>query len=481
MPGSDRVVTLPCGDVAGVVQDGVARHLGIPYAAAPVGENRFRLPRPAPAWTGVRDATGFGPTAPQSPYPGALNPLLPSVIVPGDDFLNLNIWAPAEATDAPVMVWIHGGSFAHGSNALDIYDGTAFARDGVVLVAVNYRLGAEGFSDLDGAPLNLGIADQLAALRWVQANIAAFGGDPSRVTVFGQSAGGGSVAALLAHPEAPSLMNRAIIQSGPLQTGSRSPITRSIAKVLGIPCTRDAFAAVSPTELLRAQDTVTAGGTPITGGPSFRLTVGGDIVPRDPFDVLREGVAIPLLIGTTTQEYRLWFVPTGKLGSFTRLHLFLARLKFTVSAAAVRTYRRNRHGAPAGVILGALATDLLLRVPANEVADARLSRGAPTHVYEFDWRSPVGTDAAGPLGAAHAMELGFVFDRLDGPDARALAGPDAPAELATLMHRAWVDFAVSGDPGWAAWTQDRPVQRFDGADNPLLYAPREDERRSLTS
>lgn len=475
------LVTTSFGQVRGTARDGIERYLGIPYAATPVGELRFALPSPPPAWDGERDATSQGPTAPQNPYAGALARILPTVNIPGDSFLHLNICTPVnrETGLLPVMVWFHGGSLQHGSNALAGYDGGAFARDGVVFVAPNYRLGAEGFSVLDGAPMNLGLADQMAALRWIQAGIAAFGGDPARVTVFGQSAGGNTVAALLAHPDASTLFSRAIIQSGPLTAlppATAGKITALMAKDLGIAATRDAFLDVSPSDLLAAQARVTAGSTPITGGAGYSMAVDPSLVPVNPQDALEggAGTGIPLLIGTTTDEARLWLVPTGLVMKLKWFHLAVARRKVGISAAAVKLFKRNRPDSVTGEVLGALATDKLLRVPMNQVADARLDRGASTHVYEFSWPSPVEY-----LRAAHAVELGFVFDNLASPDSVGLAGADAPQALATDMHRAWVDFATSGDPGWPSWTPERPVKTFDGGANAVVAAPREDERRAI--
>ncbi|WP_051388941.1 carboxylesterase/lipase family protein [Arthrobacter sp. 35W] len=417
--------TVSGGVLEGVAEDGVQRFLGVPYAAAPFGAHRFARPAPAPSWEGPRDATRHGPTSPQSPYPGRLGELMPSISIPGEEILNVAIWAPVKAAaPLPVMVWFHGGSLSRGANALPVYDGTAFARDGVVLVAVNYRLGAEGFSVLDGAPLNLGLLDQIAALEWVQREIAAFGGDPAQVVIFGESAGGNTVAALLGAPAAQGLFARAIIQSGPLVAAppaAAARITASIAKHLGIPATREAFAAVEPAALVAAQDTVTAGTTPITGGLGYSLAIDGGTIPQAPLDALTQGAAagVPLLIGTTTEEYRLWFLPSGLVNKLGRLHLAIGRRKAGVSGAAVRVFKRNRPGASPGILLGAIATDLLLREPANRVADARLGQAAPTYLYEFGWRSPVDD-----LGAAHALELGFVFDTVDTPDARSLAGPN---------------------------------------------------------
>lgn len=476
------LLTISTGAVRGVANGGIDRFLGIPYAAAPVGELRFALPAPAASWAGVREATTHGATAPQNPYSGALARILPTAIIEGEDFLNLNVFTPAGRGNEllPVIVWFHGGSLQHGSNALAGYDGGPFARDGVVFVAPNYRLGVEGFSVLEGAPLNLGLADQMAALRWVQAEISRFGGDPGRVTVMGQSAGGNTVAALLAHPDAPSLFSQAIIQSGPLVAQppkSAGKITRAIAKDLGVPATREAFMAISATELLAAQARVTAGSTPLTGGAGHALAIASPLIPVNPQDAMKSGAGagIPLLIGTTTDEARLWLVPTGLVMKLKWLHLAVVRRKVGISAAAVKLFKRNHPDSITGEILGQLATDKLLRVPANQLADARLARNATTYMYEFSWPSPVEY-----LRAAHAVELGFVFDQLTSPDSIGLAGAEAPQDLATRMHRAWVDFASSGDPGWQPWTAQRPVKTFDGDTNPVVFAPREDERAALT-
>jgi para-nitrobenzyl esterase len=362
-----------------------------------------------------------------------------------------------------------------------------------VLVALNYRVGAEGFSVLDGAPLNLGLADVVEALRWVrreiaafggdpanealrwvQREIAAFGGDPANVTVFGQSAGAILLSALVANP--PGLFARAILQSGPPSaspTGRAGRITRLMAGKLGVAPTRAAFTAVSAADLVAAQVAVTAGSTPITGGAAFALAIGDGLVPAEPLAAILAGggSGIPIMLGATTEEYRLWFVPTGLMDKISAGLFAAARLKFRISGRILRVYRANRPGASRGELFGALATDLLLRLPFNRIADARLAGPAPTHLYEFAWPSPVMS-----LGAAHAVELGFVFDRVDSPDAVGLAGADAPQQLADDMHSAWVRFATTGDPGWPAWDATRPVQVFDAPASAVVRAPREDER-----
>jgi para-nitrobenzyl esterase len=469
-------LTLSNGRIRGATANGIDRYLGIPYAAAPVDELRFALPAAHPGWSVERDATTLGATAPQAAYRGAIGELLPTVQIPGDEYLNVNVWAPSGASGLPVMVWVHGGSFAHGSNALSGYDGTTFARDGVVYVAANYRVGTEGFSVIDGAPLNLGIADVIAALRWVQKEIAAFGGDPNNVTVFGQSAGSILLSAIVAHPEARSLFARAILMSGApsaLAEKDAAKISQLQAKRLGIGATRSAFAAIPPDELVTAADEVMAGGTPITGGPGFGPAIGEDLVPVDPLKAILGGAGkeIPLLIGSTSEEYRLWFVPSGLINRISAPLFAAARAKFRITGRVLQPYRANRPGASRGELFGALATDILLRLPINRVADARLALGGWTHVYEFTWPSPVQE-----LGAAHAIELGFVFDGVADKDWERLVGGAAPQQLADDMHRAWVAFVKTGDPGWAPWNERRPVQTFDAPESKVVYSPREGER-----
>ncbi|MEU8528140.1 carboxylesterase family protein [Streptomyces sp. NPDC048629] len=473
------VVDTASGKVRGVREEHATVFRGIPYAAPPFGPRRFRAPQPPEPWQGVRDAADFGPTAPKHPYAPPLDALLPDPDVPGEDCLNLNVWTPSPGDGRlPVMVWIHGGSFCHGSNSVPVYDGTAFARDSVVLVSVNYRLGVEGFAVLPDAPANPGLLDQVAALEWVRDNIAAFGGDPDQVTVFGESAGGISVAALLAAPRAAGLFRRAVVQSGApmaVPPGKARRTTRAIAGRIGVPATAEALRTVPVARTVEAQRQVLAGGNPITGGAGFHPVVDGDLLPRDPMAALADGAGadVDVLMGTTTEEYRLWFVPSGLTERVGPLMLRLAMLRKRVPRAAARLYRANRPGATPGEILGALATDLLLRIPQNRLADARPA--GRTHLYEFAWP----TDVRG-LGACHALELGFVFDTLGSSAVQALTGPDAPRDLADAMHAAWVGFARTGDPGWPAWDPTRPVMTFGSGPDAaarLVHAPREAERK----
>ncbi len=477
------VVTVSTGAVRGTREGALDRFLGIPYAAPPVGDRRFRAPESASAWEGERDASAFGATAPQRPYSPAIAKYLGSVEVPGDDILTANVWTPSDrAPDAalPVLVFVHGGALTRGVTALPTYDGERFARHGIVFVSIQYRLGQEGFAVLDDVPQNLGVLDQELALRWVRREIAAFGGDPARVTVMGHSAGANTLAALLALPHAKELFDRAILQSGPLE--ARPPkkagrMSREIAKRLKVATTRAGFAAVPADELVAEQTAIAAGGSPLGGGPTVALTIGGEAVPRNPLTALLEGAGrgIPLLIGSTSEEYRLWLVPSGAVDKATWLTVTVARLAARVPARIVRAHRTRRPGAKPGEVLGEVIGDILLRGPITRFADSRVAAAdSPTWVYEFRWRSPVDG-----LGAAHVMELGFVFDRLAEPDAIGIGGPDGPQSLADAMHRAWVSFVVDGDPGWEPWSERRPVEAFDADGGHIDYAPRQNELDGL--
>ncbi|GAA1146551.1 carboxylic ester hydrolase [Microbacterium oxydans] len=451
---SSPYATLSTGIVRGVEEAGIVRYLGIPYAMAPFGEHRFREPQPVATWDGVRDALEFGPTPPQVPYAGAIGELLGSVRIDGDDILTANVWAPSDASGAPVLLWIHGGALERGTAALPLYDGAVFAQAGIVFVSINYRLGSEGFSVLEGAPRNLGLRDAAAALEWVHREVAALGGDPTRITAMGESAGGAIVAGLLARADSRALISRAIIESGPLQAQTPKKagrVTARLAKRLGVRADRVSFAALTPEKLLDARKAQSAGSSPLGGAPAFQLAIDPESLPRSPHEVLRE-IDTPLLIGSNTDEYRLWF-PPEVLAGIGEFKLQAARLLSRIPRRAVAAYRSAFPDAGAGEILGQLVTDVMLRAPLSRVAAARPEK---THVYEFAWPSPVRD-----LRAAHALELGFVFDRLDDEEAARLAGPDAPRDLAAEMNASWVGFVTSGDPGWPAYGDDRLTRVFD--------------------
>lgn len=458
--GSRPRVRIACGVVEGRRgPHGTAVFRGIPYAAPPVGALRFAAPAPPAAWDGVRDAGAYGPTAPKVPYPEPFATLLPDPEIPGDDCLNLNVWTPDPGgRGLPVMVWIHGGALTRGSAAVPVYEGSAFARDGVVLVSFNYRLGVLGYGLFPDAPANRGLLDQIAALEWVRDNIAAFGGDPARVTVFGESAGAISIGALLAAPKAAGLFSRAVLQSGAPELLARDRVramVRRMASLLKVPATAGAFAAAALPDLLAAQAAVLRRSNPLLGGPAFGLVADPGTVPADPVAAAAD---IPLLMGWTTEEYRLWLAPTGGMRLLDRLGPLagtLARLRAGKDRAAVREARAALPGSGPADLAGQLLTDRLLRDPLRRLAGAR--RASPSFLYEFAWPSGVPG-----LGACHALELGFVFDTLGVPEASWLAGQDTPQALADEMHAAWVRFAVAGEPGWAPWNGAGPPKVFGG-------------------
>ncbi|MCX5394783.1 carboxylesterase/lipase family protein [Streptomyces sp. NBC_00094] len=433
---------------------GVTSFLGIPYAAPPFGALRFRAPAPPEPWTGVRDATAHGPTAPHAPYAPPFDALIPENHIPGEDCLNLDIRTPAPGPGAalPVMVWMHGGAFTNGSGSASGYDGSAFARDGVVCVNLNYRLGSDGFLHLPGRPDNRGLLDQIAALRWIRENIASFGGDPDRVTVFGESAGAMSIGTLLTTEAARGLFRRAVLQSGAchhyLRPASARLIAARLAERLGIEPTPAAFEAVPLPELLYVQAELR---TEVSADPD-PARWGEAVLNMMPFEPVRPGLTLPgpdgdvdLLIGSNREEYRLFLVPTRRLQAFPESSLRAMTAAYGLDPGeALPVYRDARPDATPGELLDAVATDWFYRIPAIRLAEAVPG----SHLYEFAWRSPL---FDGTLGACHALELPFVFDRLHDPSYAPLLGDRPPQALADAMHGAWISFATTGDPGWEAY------------------------------
>lgn len=484
----EPVAAVAGGQVKGTSHSGVNAFLGIPYAAPAVGRGRYREPQPVVPWQGQRDATSHGPTPAQTPYPAPMDEVLPSSVTPGEGYLNVNVWAPSEGENLPVMVWLYGGAFVRGANSIPTYDGSAFARDGVVMVAVNYRLGAPGFAVLEGAPTNLGLRDQIAALTWVRENVAAFGGNPDAVTLFGESAGAMSVATLMASPAARGLFHRAIVQSGGATVACSLDdarlVSAELAAQLAVPATAEAFGGLDPDDVLAAQTAVALavqadpnpqrwGASILKGGlgiMSLFPVIDGDVVPELPQAGIADGAAagMPLLLGTTTEEYRLFLVSTGLADVVSTEMLPVLAARFGWPTGAIETYTANRPGASAGDIASAILTDAAFRVPATALAAAQHAAGGPVYSYEFAWPTPVSR-----LGACHALELGFVFDTL--AHGSAMSGETAPQQVADEMHSAWVAFAREGNPGWAAWSPDDPaVMTFD-LESEVVNGPRADE------
>jgi len=485
--GTNPVVQTRSGAARGYVAEGVHVFKGIPYAAAPFGANRLRPPQPVAPWSSVRDALAFGPTPPKPPIPPQVSALLPERAIPGEDCLNLNIWSPnLGSTRCLVMVWIPGGMFEYGTAATAWYDGSHFARDGVVCVTINYRIGAEGFLYLGEGNANRGLLDQIAALQWVRENIATFGGDPDNVTIFGESAGAMSVSTLLAMPRAEGLFHRAIAQSGAahhvMSVASAERIRDILAGKLGVEATREAFAAVPVDRVIAAQVDLKAdlvshpdperwGAEVVTTLLPWQPVVDKVTIPTPPLDRIVAGASadIDLMVGTNTDEHRLFLASTGALDQITDESLARAVVAYGLPVeAALATYRAAHPGASPGDLLAAIQTDWYWRIPAIRMADAHAKNSPVTWMYEFAWRSP---QFGGRLGAAHSLEIAFVFDTL-GAETEPLLGPNPPQQLAGAMHLAWVAFVASGDPGWPKYDlQRRATMRFgatsDVVDDPL--------------
>ncbi|HEV2581124.1 MAG TPA: carboxylesterase/lipase family protein [Ktedonobacteraceae bacterium] len=473
----DTIVNTRLGAVRGSIIDGIATFKGIPYAANPFGTDRFRPPQPAQAWDGVRDALAYGPTSPKPGYAAPFDALLPEPAIAGLDCLNLNVWSPdVGRVGLPVMVWIHGGSFANGSGAVPTYNGRRFARDGAVCVTINYRLGPHGFLYLGEGTANLGLLDQVAALKWVQENIAAFGGDPSNVTIFGESAGAFSVSTLLAMPRAAGLFRRAILQSGAghhaLQTETSRLIGQYLAEKLGVEPTPDGLASV-PFERIIAAQVKLANEVNTRPDPArwrevlfnymlFEPVIDGEILPSLPMTAIAGGASsdVDVMVGTNTEEWRFFTVPNGVIDMITGDILAFAVTAYGLSPAeTLAFYREALPGASAGDLQAALVTDWFFRVPAIRLAEARTAGKGATYMYEMAWRSP---QFGGRMGACHGLELSFVFDNLDQEENRAMVGDNPPQQLADAMHSAWVAFAISGDPGWSRYDLNRrATMRFD--------------------
>jgi len=473
----DAIVESRWGKLRGRFSNGVTAFKGVPFAAPPFGANRLRPPKPVEPWEGVRDAFEFGPKSPKVAYPPGIADALAELVGPGEDCLTLNVWTPETgAAGRPVMVWIPGGMFEfHATGASVFYDGGRFARDGVVCVTLGYRVGAEGFLYLGDGLANLGLLDQIAALKWVRENIAAFGGDPGQVTIFGESAGGMSVATLLTMPRARGLFRRAIVESGntPNVTSAATAerIGRRLADLMGVDASREAIAATAPERVLQAQtllrneliarpDPAFWGEVALSSLP-WAPTVDGEILPEPPIEAIRAGAAsdMELLVGSNTEETRLFLLSDGSIDRITEEALSRLAAAYGLSAEGLNAYRAAYPGASAGDLFSAIQTDWYWRIPALRMAGAHAAKArAATFMYEFAWRSP---QMGGRLGAAHGVEIAFVFDTL-GLGTEPMLGRDPPQPLADDMHRAWVSFAVTGDCGWPQYDPlRRSTMRFD--------------------
>lgn len=508
----DPVVETAAGRLRGTERKGIRLFRGVPYARAPVGRLRFRPPQPQPPWRGVRDALSTGAAAPQpEPLQAFLRPILRGGAGAHDeDCLYLNVWTPGcDDARRPVLVWLHGGAFVFGSGSTVLYSGRRLARRGdAVVVTINYRLGALGFlhlADLLGSDelfaSNLGLLDQIAALEWVRDNIAAFGGDPGNVTVFGESAGAMSVGALLGAPRARSLFHRAILQSGAAQHVSSPERACAVAEFFlheaGLDLARAERLRRLPADaILAAQQRAALRYGFAEGQLPWQPVVDGRLIPVPPLEALRRGAAkdIPVLVGTNRDEWKLFTLADrsahrlDEAGLRWRLGHELQRFGAGERVERViEAYRRapSGRGATPFELFAAFQTDRIFRWPAIRLAEAQAESGARSFSYLFTWTPPL---FAGRVGACHGLEVPFVFGTIRHPALRPLLGSTRSARgVARAMQEAWTSFARGGIPSCfelGAWPGYDATRRTTVLLGPRCFAedaPLDAERRLFES
>jgi para-nitrobenzyl esterase len=466
------VVRLDAGSISGTHADGVGAYLGIPFAAPPVGALRWRAPQPPAAWTATRACTAYGPSCPQGGSPFGRHD---DDTRTSEDCLYLNVWAPEGAAQAPVMVWIHGGGFVNGSGAKPYYDGAALARAGVVVVTINYRLGAFGFfchpalaaESSAHASGNYGLMDQLAALRWVGRNIAAFGGDSGNVTIFGESAGAVSVLTLMTLPAAQGLFHRAIAQSGSAPERLPGPVEaqrfwRTRAQKVGIP---DWEGGLDALRKLDAKTLVSmSNGIGATPGASMRETLcrDGAVIADDPAVVFAAGkeARVPLIVGSNADEGTL-FAQKGA-PSTVKAYEALLRERFPAMADAILArYPAKRDADAADAYADALG-DATFTASARRVARLHATNGHPTYRYFFTRTTRLATRLG--LRAFHGAEIVYAFGNVQG----VRFGAD-DRQLSAAMRAYWASFARTGTPqapnapAWPRYGADDRVLVLDTA------------------
>ena len=439
------------GLVRGRLANGGRAFTGIPYAQPPMGALRFCAPRPVQPWAGELDATRPAQVPPQD-----MDPALPQTGVMSEDCLQLNVWTPQESGPHPVLVWIYGGGNATGSSSLPPYQGETFARDGVVCVSCNYRVGVLGFLELgevtgpqDAGSSNNALRDQVLVLEWVKHNIAAFGGDPQNVTLAGQSAGAWNCATLMALPAAKGLFRRAILASGGADTvytpDHAHEFARQFVAQLG---GRHRLRSASISELLSAQKAAQANASTLI---VFRPTIDGEYLPAPPIELLRRGCAgsVTTMVGHTQDELRYFFTPEAADNPASQrllLHLNTASLPPMISA-----YQRAFPDIPRGERMLRLLSADLIGIPSLRVAEAQASSGAKVYYYHLRYAI-----ASGPFGACspHGIDVPLIFEHVDTAFARTVFGySSADLPMAKRVHDTWVSFIKTDSPGkdLSAW------------------------------
>lgn len=447
------------GKVQGLGQGAITVWRGIPFAHPPIAHRRFLPPQPLQPWSGVLEATQFGPAALQTARLGTASGVAGRPT--SEDCLSLNIWSPgADQQKRPVMVYIHGGGFVFGSGSEPLYDGTSFAtQHDVVVVTCNYRLGLLGLlylGDLAGetyAQGNAALLDQIAALQWVHDNIAAFGGDPDQVTIMGESAGAMSIGSLLAMPAARGLFQRAILESGAsssmlLTREQAAGVAHAVLKKLDLHATQVLALAEVPAEtLLAVQDEVDRDWS---GLEAFAPVIDEVTLPKHPLQLIAEGesLPVPLLIGSNRDEWRLFTVLLG--GDMEAVKAGLTQTFGAATGHVHEIYTNGRADRSPDLAWVDMQGDRVFRIPAIRQAEAQVRRGAAVWMYRFDWVSPA---LGEQVGACHGLEMPFVWNTLDTSVARFLLG-DASAALQALssrIHAAWATFIRTGTPTTAAF------------------------------
>ncbi len=494
------------GKLEGVQEDSLQAFRGVPFARPPTGALRFHAPEPPEPWVGVREASRFGRAAPQTKAGFDLFSGF-DVGEQGEDCLYLNVYTPAaDGARRPVMLWIHGGAYIMGSGSQAVYRFGALVRRGdVVVVSINYRLGALGFlhlADLGGASRNVtgnaGLLDQVAALQWVHDNIGAFGGDPGKVTIFGESAGGMSVGTLLGTPAAQALFHRAVPQSGAAHSvlGRRgaTKLASSMLEELGIlPRQLDRLWSTPVEAILEAQQACYTRAVG-RGQRSFQPVIDGDVLPEPPLDAIRKGLArdVPVLVGATRDEWRLFGLMDPQSAKLDMAAL-VARIETRIPGAddsgttrghkIVEGYRRARGRArdDPPELFFAIETDRMFRSPAVRLAEAQSSNQRHTYAYLFTWPSVL---MGGALRACHGVDVPFVFGAIGSKGADRFVGGGSEAEaLQQRTMDAWLAFARNGDPNHhglptrAPYATERRATMFLGPKCELVDAPFEEERR----
>ena len=456
---STTIVETPSGKVQGLEQGAITVWKGIPFAHPPIAHRRFLPPQPLPPWSAILDATQFGPASPQSARLGNASSV--NGRPTSEACLSLNIWSPgADRQKRPVMVYIHGGGFVIGSGSEPLFDGTSFAtQHDLVVVTCNYRLGLLGWlylGDLAGnayAQGNAALLDQIAALQWVHDNIAAFGGDPDRVTVMGESAGAMSIGNLLAMPEARGLFQGAILESGAsssvlLTREQATRITQTVLKKLDLHASQVLTLTEVPAEtLLTVQEEIDR---EWRGMEAFAPVIDGVTLSKHPLELIAEGASlpVPLLIGSNRDEWRLFTVLLG--GNMEDVKADLSQIFGAATRHIHEIYTQERADKAPDLAWIDMQGDRVFRIPAIRQAEAQVRQGAPVWMYRFDWASPA---LGEQLGACHGIEMPFVWNSLHNPLTQFLLG-DAIAEIQPLInriHAIWATFIRTGNPNTVAF------------------------------